>query len=71
MYKITDECVACGTCMDECEHDAIKEGDIYEIDQDACQECGNCIDAFAPATLLSKNNLHKTPRSSRVLSVYE
>ena len=43
MYKITDECVACGTCMDE--HDAIKEGDIYEIDQDACQECGNCIDA--------------------------
>ncbi len=45
MYKITDECVACGTCLDECEHDAIKEGDIYEIDQDACQECGNCIDS--------------------------
>ena len=28
MYKITDECVACGTCLDECPNEAIKEGDI-------------------------------------------
>ena len=45
MYRITDECTACGTCMDECPSDAIKEGDIYGIDQDECTECGTCFDA--------------------------
>ena len=45
MYKITDECVACGTCVDECPSEAIKEGDIYEIDQELCTECGTCVDA--------------------------
>lgn len=45
MYKITDECVACGTCLDECPNEAIKEGDIYEIDTEVCTECGTCIDS--------------------------
>ena len=29
-HFISDECVACGTCLDECPNEAIKEGDIYE-----------------------------------------
>ncbi len=30
-FKITDECVACGTCAEECPSDAINEGDdIYD-----------------------------------------
>ncbi|MEA3332506.1 MAG: 4Fe-4S binding protein [Pseudomonadota bacterium] len=45
MYVITDECVACGTCAEECPEDAISEsGDVYVIDQDKCIECGACVD---------------------------
>ena len=33
-YKITDICVACGTCIDQCPVGAISEGDIYKIDAD-------------------------------------
>lgn len=43
-YKITDECVACGSCAAGCPADAIKEGDIYSIDADACLDCGACAD---------------------------
>ncbi len=45
-YVITDECTACGTCVDSCPSEAILEGDpIYKIDQDACVECGQCVEA--------------------------
>ena len=44
-YKITDICVACGTCIDQCPVGAISEGDIYKIDPDTCVSCGTCADA--------------------------
>ena len=45
-YKITDECIACGTCAAECPVEAISAGDgKYNIDADACIECGTCADA--------------------------
>ena len=44
-YKITDSCVACGSCIDECPVGAISEGDIYVIDADACVGCGTCAGA--------------------------
>ncbi|SFB16163.1 4Fe-4S dicluster domain-containing protein [Acetitomaculum ruminis DSM 5522] len=45
-YVITDECVCCGTCIDECPSEAISEGDDkYVIDADACADCGTCADA--------------------------
>lgn len=41
--KITDDCLACGICMDECADDAISEGDpIYVIDPEKCTDCGSC-----------------------------
>ena len=44
-YKITDDCVACGSCAAQCPADAIKEGDpIFVIDAEACTECGSCAD---------------------------
>ena len=43
-YKITDECIACGSCMDECPVEAISEGDIYVIDAATCTDCGSCAE---------------------------
>jgi NAD-dependent dihydropyrimidine dehydrogenase PreA subunit len=43
-YKISDECIACGTCIDECPVGAISEGDIYIIDAETCTDCGSCAD---------------------------
>jgi ferredoxin len=53
-YRITEECIACGTCEPECPVEAISEGDeIYEIDPELCTDCGACaevcpVDAIIP-----------------------
>ena len=42
-YVISDECVACGACSEECPVSAISEGDgKYVIDADVCVSCGAC-----------------------------
>ena len=42
-YKITDDCVSCGACVDACPVGAISAGDTqYVIDADMCIECGAC-----------------------------
>ena len=44
-YVIKSNCIACGSCIDECPVGAISEGDIYKIDGSACIECGACAAA--------------------------
>ncbi|MDR2791382.1 MAG: 4Fe-4S binding protein [Tannerellaceae bacterium] len=44
-YVISDECIACGTCISECPMEAISEGDKYAIDPSRCTECASCADA--------------------------
>ena len=44
-YNITDACVKCGACADNCPVEAISEGeDKYVIDADICVSCGACAD---------------------------
>ncbi|OQA00376.1 MAG: Ferredoxin [Bacteroidetes bacterium ADurb.Bin408] len=43
-YKISEDCTACGSCIDECPVEAISEGDIYKIDPEICTDCGSCAD---------------------------
>jgi len=39
-YKITEDCISCGACEEECGNEAISEGEsIYVIDPDRCTEC--------------------------------
>lgn len=43
---ITEDCVACGACEDECPTGAISLGDaIFEIDPSRCTECEGFFDA--------------------------
>lgn len=45
-YKITDACISCGACSDECPVGAISQGDSqYEIDANSCIDCGACTGA--------------------------
>jgi len=43
-YVISDDCTACGSCINECPVDAISEGDIYVIDPDTCIDCAACVE---------------------------
>ena len=44
-YVISEDCIACGTCIGECPVEAISEGDEqYVIDADVCVSCGACCD---------------------------
>ncbi|GBE14210.1 ferredoxin [bacterium BMS3Abin14] len=51
-YVISNECTACGSCVDECPVEAISEGDIYVIDPELCTDCGAC-EAVCPVEAIS------------------
>lgn len=45
-YQISDECIACGACVEACPVSAIAEKDgKFVIAADDCIDCGSCADA--------------------------
>jgi NAD-dependent dihydropyrimidine dehydrogenase PreA subunit len=51
-YKISDTCLACGSCLPECPVNAIEEGSPYTIDESKCTGCGACAET-CPAEAIS------------------
>ena len=43
-FVISEDWIACVTCIDDCPVGAISEGDIYSINPDTCTDCGTCAD---------------------------
>jgi ferredoxin len=42
---ISEDCISCGACEDECPNDAISLGDdLFVIDPDLCSECVGLYD---------------------------
>lgn len=42
-YRITEECISCGACFQECKINAINnEATPYVINQEICVACGAC-----------------------------
>ena len=59
ILKITDDCMSCGMCADECPTYAITPAERkggyaqYQIDTDKCVGCMNCMD-ICPANAITK-----------------
>ncbi|MDR0914437.1 MAG: 4Fe-4S binding protein [Oscillospiraceae bacterium] len=42
-YLITEDCISCAACVDECPVNCISEGaGKYVIDAATCIDCGSC-----------------------------
>lgn len=54
-YKISDQCISCGSCAETCPMSAISEGDTqYVIDANVCVSCGACAEG-CPVSAISED----------------
>ena len=53
-YKISADCISCGSCAADCPVNAISDGgDQYQINADECIDCGACA-ATCPVEAISE-----------------
>ena len=65
-HKITDACVSCGTCAENCPVEAITQGDTqYEINPDTCVDCGACAATRRGVASGAEKPKHSHKRGSR------
>lgn len=55
-FIINEDCIACGTCIDECPVDAIVDEDRYFIDSNLCMECGVCSEVCPVEAIIYINS---------------
>jgi formate hydrogenlyase subunit 6/NADH:ubiquinone oxidoreductase subunit I len=51
--RITDECTACGTCLETCPTTSIVEGEKYKINE-TCTECLACVDSCPTGAIVQE-----------------
>jgi Fe-S-cluster-containing hydrogenase component 2 len=60
----TDECSACGTCLERCQIEAIVEGDDFNrVGLDRCIGCGLCVPTcpVEAVTMVAKADAKEPP----------
>ena len=59
-YRIIEDCIKCGGCIDECPQGAIiegEDGEISRINPEKCNDCGICVTSFCcPAAAIIRDN---------------
>ncbi len=67
-----DECVGCGTCVEECPEEAVSLDDeeISVVDSKTCTECGTCVEA-CPAEAISIDGEEPRPKEINVGPAFE
>ncbi|MFT7002978.1 MAG: putative pyridoxamine 5'-phosphate oxidase family protein [Sulfurimonas sp.] len=53
-YIITDDCVGCSKCAENCPQDCIDEGEPFVINQEHCLHCGYCYDICPSEAIVKK-----------------
>lgn len=43
-YQITEDCIGCGTCVQNCPQGCIEPGQPFTIQQEHCLHCGSCFE---------------------------
>ncbi len=52
-YRITGECIGCGTCLEHCPEKCIEPGLPFRIQGEHCLHCGNCF-ALCPVQAVER-----------------
>ena len=66
-HKVTDECVACGACVDTCPVGAISLEDKAVVDASACVDCGACEGACPTGAIQPEYSLGSKSPVQRLL----
>jgi ferredoxin len=51
---ITDECTACGACLETCPTGSIEEGEKYKVN-DTCTDCLACVDSCPTGAIVQQS----------------